>query len=164
MNAQNADPVPPEIPAVAPDEALLRRVPPHWYPDPEAPRKPQWLAFKPTTEDKDGLSLGRRCLVVSIDEFSYTPDRTKRRSVAQILLAQVRSRGLTVEPKPLPHDRAHAVVPQMNVRDYNAGGEKKRAIKEWALHLAHECTEMVLILPTTQAGYPNRLAKRQASG
>ncbi len=152
MTAPNADPVPPEITAVAPEEALLRRVPPHWYPDPDQPQKPQWLAFKPTSEDRDGLSLGRRCLVVSIEEFSFTPDRIKRRSVAQIRASQVRSLALSVEPKPLPNDPAHAIIPELNVRDYEAGGAKKRAIKEWALQLAHHHAEMVLVLPVAQAG------------
>jgi hypothetical protein len=151
MSAQNAGPVPLEIPAVAPNEALLRRVPPHWYPDPDVPQKPQWLAFKPTADDKDGLSLGRRCLIASVEDFSYTLDRAKRRSVAQVFVLHVHGMRLTVEPAPLMHDRSHAVIPEMNIRDYTAGGAQKRAIKEWALRLAHECAEMVLVLPTAQA-------------
>lgn len=151
MSAQNADLIPPEFSAVAPEEALLRRVPPHWYPDPEVPQQPQWLAFKPTSEDRDGLSLGRRGLVASIEDFSYTRDRTKRRSVAQVRASQVLSFGLTVEPKPLPGDRAHAIIPEMNVGDYAAGETKKREIKEWALKLAQAC-EMVLVLGATPAG------------
>jgi len=152
MTAQNTDPVPPEFSAVAPEESLLRRVPPHWYPDPEMPQKPQWLAFKPTPADVDGLSVGRRRLVVSIEDYSFTPDHTKRRSVVQVRASHVYALRMTVKPKPLPKDAAHAIIPEMNVGDYKADGAKKRAIKEWALRLAHQHAEMVYVFPTTQAG------------
>ena len=124
----------------------MRRVPPAYYPDPEQPRKPQWLAFKPTKDDTDGLSVGRRRLITSLEDFSYTPDGSRRRNVAQFTVAHVHQLGLTVEPRPLPDDRSHALIPELNVRDYQAGGSAKRAIKAWALQLAHRHAEMLWVL------------------
>lgn len=142
----------PDSSIIGSEEELLRRVPPHWYPDPNHLNRPQWQAFKPTTADQDGLSVGRRRLVVSVEDFSYTPARDRRRSVAQIVVSQVRSLRLAVESKPLPGDGAHAVIPEMNFRDYDADRAKKTRIKEWALRLAYEFAEMVLILESDGPG------------
>jgi len=145
-------PAQPDVPSIDPKEELLRRVPPTFYPDPEQPRKPQWHAFRPNQHDTDGVSVGRRQLVASLEAFSYTPDGSKRRNVAQFRAAHVQELGLTVEPRPLPDDRSHAVIPEMNIRDYESGGERKLAIKEWALKLAHEHAQMVLVLDEPDSG------------
>lgn len=141
---------PADVPPIEPQEELLRRVPPSYYPDPERAGTPKWIAFQPTRDDADGLSLNRRRFVTSLEDFSYNPPRTKRRSIAQIRAARILELGLHVEPRPENSDPGHAVVPEMNRTDYDAGGQKKAAIKEWALNLARAC-KMVLVLDQTQA-------------
>lgn len=140
------------MPPISPEERLLRRVPPTFYPDPEQPRKPQWLAFRPTKHDSDGISVGRRSLIVSLEDFSYMPDRSNQRHVAQVVAGDVQSLGLTVEPRPLPGDRSHAVVPELNFNDYNESKEKKRLFKSWAARLADEHAEMVFLLDSPRSG------------
>jgi hypothetical protein len=141
-----------EVPPIDPEELLLRRISRMFYPDPDHPKSPQWIAFRPTDKDLDGLSVGRRRLVVSIEQFSYAPDHTKQHCVAQVGASQVFSLGLSVVPKPIQGDRSHAIIPEMNVRDYKADKAKKLKIQEWASRLANDYSQMVLVLPVTQAG------------
>ena len=142
---------PADVPPIEPQEELLRRVPPIYYPDPERAGTPKWIAFQPTRDDGDGLSLNRRRFVTSLEDFSYNMPRTKRRSIAQIRAAHILELGLHIEPRPENDDPGHTVVPEMNISDYSAGGQKKAMIKEWALNLAQAC-EMVLVLDATPAG------------
>ena len=139
------------VPPIEPQEELLRRVPPRYYPDPERAGTPKWITFQPTRNDTDGLSVNRRRFVPSLDDFSYNVARTKRWNIAQLRAAQIAALGLHAEPRPEENDPGHAIIPELNIADYHAGGTRKTKIKEWALELARAC-EMVLVLDAPQSG------------
>jgi hypothetical protein len=141
---------PPEVRPVGEDEALLRRVSATHYPDPDRPKKPQWQAFRPNKDDIDGLSVGRLKLVKSLLAFSYRPGTEDQRNVAQFGAADVSGLDMTVEPNPIEGDQAHALIPELNARDYSRGGNTKTRIKELALQLAIRA-EMVLLLDDPSA-------------
>lgn len=56
------------------------------------------------------------------------------RSLAEVKVRDVIIEGMTVKPDPLPGQPGHALIPELNRRDYD--GENRDKIKEWALKLA----------------------------
>lgn len=132
---------PPSTELVEPSEDVLRRIPQHFYPDPNAPRQPQWVAFKPSKRDVDGLSVGRLKLVRSLADYARTT--RGERSLAQVAVADLRSIELSVTTDPLPNDPAHALIPELNAQNY---ATSKRRIKELAMQIAREFTKMVFLV------------------
>jgi hypothetical protein len=131
---------PSDVPPIEASEWLLRRIAAVYYPDPDRPNKPQWLAFKPTSKDTDGLSLGRHRFIVDLRAYCSAAGKTHQR-LARLQASQVESIRLSL--RVTLGDPTHAIIPQLNIRDYESSPTQKKAIKEWARWLAHDLAEMV---------------------
>lgn len=68
-----------------------------------------------------------------------------QKSLAEVKVSDVIKEGMTVKPDPLPDLPGHALIPELNRRDYELEGKNK--IKEWALKLANEYAVMVYNAP-----------------
>lgn len=126
------------------EESLLRRVLPSWHSEVKKTRRgppPSWMDFKPTKNDTDGLSVTRRKFVVDL----AIEAGGGQKSLAEVKVSDVIKEGMTVKPDPLPDLPGHALIPELNRRDYELEGKNK--IKEWALKLANEYAVMVYNAP-----------------
>jgi hypothetical protein len=116
----DADTVP-DVPDISPDEALYRRCLPGWY-SPKA-KRPSISDFMPrswVSEDRpgdvDGLSVTRPRLT-PVEDAATCPRTGKNFHVAEITVELVTALDLSVEPRPLPHDRGHSIIPELNSLD-----------------------------------------------
>ena len=109
--------------------------------------------------DADGLSVNRAHLT-TVAAVSRHPTTSEEQNVARLLVKQIRKAGLTVVADPihnhpkLPDDPSHALIPEINNRDYAKGSPKRGWIKERARLLALELCEMVHIHPASSADEP----------
>lgn len=128
------------------EEGLLRRVLPSWHSEVKKLKRgppPSWMDFKPNQNDIDGLSVTRRKFVV---DLAIEAGSGHRRSLAEVKVCDVIKEGMTVKPDPLPGIPGHALIPELNRRDYD-DQEKKVKIQEWALKLASEYAVIVYNAP-----------------
>jgi len=151
-----------DVPPVSDGEATLRRVPPNCYP----PKQPLYVNFLPRKAnppndpgDADGLSVNREHLT-TVAAVSRHPTKPEEQNVARLLVKQIREADLTVVADPvrnhptLPDDPSHALIPEINNRDYAKGNPKRGWIKEKARLLALDLCEMVHICPASSADEP----------
>jgi hypothetical protein len=138
--------MPSETDPVSDDEFVYRRVLKNWYdeyaPNPED--RVNRLAFRPTPEDVDGLSIYRAQF---LDPEQLDRDGSGmhgRYYVACIPVRSLRALGLSVHPspnKPLP---GHCLVPEVNA---GLRGEAKRRSKEVQLELARLAGKNIVYEP-----------------
>ncbi len=88
--------------------------------------------------DVDGISVNRASLTDAI-AASRRPDTGECVPMAQFAASEVYDIGLTVRPDPLPNDRSHATIPELNSRDRRDGEEEKK-MEEWAMALRNSST------------------------
>lgn len=108
-------------PDISPDETVYRRCVTGWFK--EKTRQPSIMDFMPRPwksderpGDSDGLSVARSILT-SPAAVSMCPISGKPYHVAELEVRFIQGLDLTVEKKPLPHDRAHAIIAQLNSLD-----------------------------------------------
>jgi hypothetical protein len=95
---------------VADDELLYRRIPAsQGYYDPAIDPMPSPLAFKPTRNDLEGLSI-YRAKYKSVEEAARGQPG-KSYYVAVLRAADLRAVGIDVVPSPLKDDPEHAEIP-----------------------------------------------------
>ena len=94
---------------ISDDEILYRRIPvgSEWF-DPEVDPRPSPKAFRPRPDDTTGLSLYRR-KYKSPQQVAANP-RGARYYVAELHAGDMRAKGITVIPGPLPGDPGHAAI------------------------------------------------------
>ena len=61
--------------------------------------------------------------------------------MAQFAVSDVHRIGLSVQPIPLPDDKSHAVIPELNSRD-RLDAEKEKQMEEWAIVLRN-CARLI---------------------
>ena len=106
------------VPDISSDETIYRRCVTGWFK--EKTRRPSIMDFMPRPwksddhpGDFDGLSVARSRLTEP-DAVSTCPIFGTLYHVAELEVRFIQGLDLTVEKKPLPHDRAHAVIPELN--------------------------------------------------
>jgi len=83
--------------------------------------------------DATGLSVNRAALT-TIDRAATMTHSGEKAHVAELAVREVKSLGLSVAPDPLPDDRSHALIPELNSLDARVPDQLKR-IEEWAIAL-----------------------------
>ena len=130
------------------EERILRRVLPYWHSEvektPERGPPPRWTDFKPNKNDIDGISVTRRKFVV---DLAIEAGSGQRRSLAEVKVRDVIKEGMTVKPDPLLNLPGHALIPELNRRDYDGEKKDKIKIQEWALKLARDYAIIVYSAP-----------------
>ena len=66
--------------------------------------------------DVDGLSVTRP-LLTTLEQAATCPVTGRKYHVAQIMVEFVGSLDLSVESRPVAHDRGHSIIPELNSRD-----------------------------------------------
>lgn len=124
---------------VGDDERLYRRILPGWYQPGKTKKIPQ-KAFMPRVwkseerrGDFDGISIDRAALT-TIDAASTMPNSGKKAHLCEFGAKDVRRLNLTVQPKPLPSNPAHSVIPELNSLDHRDAA-KERIMEEQAIAL-----------------------------
>lgn len=136
---------------IATDEILLRRIPFAVWDDGKCDVSPQ--AFRPSSSDKDGISLFRdACLASPFDFLNEIVSLDKRNAcgvagVEVIEVHRVESLRLHVTAKPIESTPGHVVIPELNCNDYDRKGPKKDAIKNAMATLASVASKNVLRKP-----------------
>ena len=120
---------------IADEEFLYRRVPAStgWY-SPESGLKPE--AFAPhKTNDTTGLSLSRAKYKSAEDAARGQPGKSYY--VVSLRAADLRTRGIAVDPKPLPGDPGHAELPGLNSdnRKQDSTLERQRILVSLAVQI-----------------------------
>ncbi|HZZ41782.1 MAG TPA: hypothetical protein VFE58_02495 [Tepidisphaeraceae bacterium] len=128
------------------DELIYRRIPvsQNWYnPNLSPPLSPK--AFNPTERDVTGLSISRASLKTIEEAAKGQPGKSYY--VAILRVADLRSAGIRVEPKPLdrgvlgpdhPGDESHAELPDLTYQN-----RKEPRVEELKLALAQRlCIEV----------------------
>jgi hypothetical protein len=117
------------------DEFILRLTHPRFFdsnlPIPIAPE-----AFRPSSSDQDGLSVVREaCISTCADALMLIEDVEKRRgySIARLRMVDVLALNLSVRPDRHPKATGHALIPQLNLVDYQMN---KRLLKPIRVRLA----------------------------
>jgi len=143
---------------ISDSETVYRRVPPSEVFLPGEPPQPPWNAFKPREPnprklgdrgDVDGLSVDlaslRTAKATSEGTNPSRPYNVVELTVEQIRLAvdSAGTAGMDVVAQPVAGNDAHALIPQLNSIDYNAGGPTKKRITEWAAALAGRCRTII---------------------
>jgi len=124
-------------------ESVLRRVLPAWHREVAGKaRPPRWQDFKPTAQDHDGLSVTRRRFVKDLASIAQTEHTQQPRSLAECEVRAILARELSVVASPLPSNRGHALIPELNRHDYENNQDRKKQIKEHAVALAN-CARIV---------------------
>lgn len=135
------------VPPVSESEQLYRRLlPAAWYRDGATTIIPQkyfmprpWQSSE-RPGDADGISVNRALLKGEV-EASRRPDTGERVPMAQFAVSDVHRIGLSVQPMPLPDDKSHAVIPELNSRD-RLDAEKEKKMEEWAIALRN-CARLI---------------------
>ncbi len=116
-----ADTVTDNVPDISPDESLYRRCVPGWFRHRD--NMPSINDFMPRpwiseeqSGDKDGLSVTRPILT-TLQQAATCPITGSKFHVAQIKVGLVESLDLSVESKPVEHDRGHSIIPELNSLD-----------------------------------------------
>ncbi len=113
-------------------------------------------AFRPTPDDTDGLS-------VYLDERLGGPPPTAVAAagrgggdsyiVVRLLVGDLRSMGLDVIVKDVPDGLpGHAVIPKLNVTDYQAGKQSKRSQKLFQMKLSELAKDAIVSPPNFSDG------------
>jgi hypothetical protein len=87
--------------------------------------------------DPDGLSVDRAILVTSLESAATRTDNQKKLHLAEFAVADLHELGLTVTPRPLPSNAAHAVIPELNSLD-RRDPIKEKQMDEWAIALRNK--------------------------
>lgn len=125
----------PDMPSVEPvsdAEFVYRRIPLHFYRARDG-HTPQIVAFIPSPNDATGLSVDRAALRTV--EQAAKGTEGKQYHVARISVGELRRLGeregfdLTVVPDPLPDNRAHARIPEINRIRYDQDKRSKERMK-----------------------------------
>lgn len=110
-----------DVPEISPDEALYRRCVPGWFR--QRDNRPSVNDFMPRAwvseerpGDIDGLSVTRR-LLTTLEQAATCPITGRKFHVAQIMVEFVESLDLSVESRPVAHDRGHSIIPELNSLD-----------------------------------------------
>lgn len=104
--------------------------------------------------DIDGLSVNRESFT-TIASVAQHPTKPEEQNVARLHVGQLREAKLSVVSDPvrdhpiLPDDPSHALIPEINSRDYAKGSPKRGWIKEKARLLAFQLCEMVHTCPAS---------------
>jgi hypothetical protein len=87
-------------------------------------------AFRPTKKDSSGLSVFRAGLAKPSDTLAnLDQEKAKKYYVAQLPVSELRKLGLTVVPNPIPcGPPGHAIIPQINWHNYQAGKDHWKPI------------------------------------
>jgi hypothetical protein len=134
LDAADTGPIP-DVEPIADHEQLYRRIPLGWY-QPGKTKIIPHRAFRPRPDDHDGISVNRAKLV-TIDAAAIMPHSGKKAHLCRVNVEDVHQLGMTVIPKPLSGNLAHAVIPEMNSRDLN-DPPKQHRIEEWAIALRNK--------------------------
>src|SRR5262245_53821932 len=126
---------------VRPDEPLLRRIPPVRY-RAGLPVPIDRLAFRPTQDDTDGISM-YRAEVVTAAQVANSGRQAGRYYVAQLFAHQLFALGLTAVPTPgdLP---GHVSIPELR---YPILDEQKERAHELQRELAVLASACLVFLP-----------------
>jgi len=117
---------------VADHELLYRRIPAaSGFYDPQVDPNPSSLAFRPTKNDKSGLSLWR-AEYKSIEE-SGRGREGKRYFVAVLRAGDLRRLGMEVLPAPLENDPGHCEIVELTYDN-----RKAMPFREWQVLLAEQ--------------------------
>jgi hypothetical protein len=133
--------------AIPETETVYRRIPFTWYPDANRPNSPQMQAFLPRDgSDDDGLSVHRG----TANSAARGADETKNYHVAQLLVRAIREPRLATAADEslsvIPDGPAHALIPELNRRDYDRVPGRKARVKEWADALASRVATMAIVV------------------
>ncbi len=116
-----ADTVTDDVPEISLDEPLYRRCVPGWFR--KRDNKPSVRDFMPRPwkseerpGDVDGLSVTRP-LLTTLVQAATCPITGRKYHVARIMVEFVLSLDLSVESRPVPHDRGHSIIPELNSLD-----------------------------------------------
>lgn len=127
---------------VSDSERVLRRLLPEWY-NPKLIGALSPVAFRPASNDRDGLSVFRSFFATPLEVAST--HREKTCFVAELLARDFRQMSLSVVPNPLDQGpRGHALVPELNIADYE---HNRRAMKELTKRLADIAARTVVYRP-----------------
>lgn len=128
-------------PPITEDERLYRRIlPGGWYknglikPIPQRYFMPREWRSPDRPGDPDGLSVDRALLVQSLEHAATRPDNNKKAHLAEFGVTDVYLLALSVIPKPLQDNVAHAVIPELNSID-RRDPVKAMQMEEWAIAL-----------------------------
>lgn len=130
------------------DRLILRRVHKNHY-KPGLPIQVLPVAFRPNKNDADGISV-----FLSEADGGVSPQTlvdNARNPDGYIVVAFRESElghlGLTVFLHAAPDSpRGHAVIPEINWREYAQGGDKKQRIKELTIKLAELASQRVVYM------------------
>lgn len=104
-------------------ERVFRAVLEKWW-DPISPT-PGADAFRPTRRDTTGLSVLRSSLT-TVEVARIGPNPANRYHLAELLVADIESLGLTVVAEPKPEDPSHAVIPELSLNLYESRDKVQR--------------------------------------
>ena len=124
------------------EQYVLRLIPKAWYKT-DRPIPFEWLAFKPTDEDNDGVSVYRAELITPA-RLAATGRKPGTYYVVRLSVRTLHSLNLTIVPTagPLP---GHAVIPELSKPAYDAN---KQLLKELMLELAKLADQKIVHTPT----------------
>ncbi|MCG3128323.1 MAG: hypothetical protein CHACPFDD_03206 [Phycisphaerae bacterium] len=123
------------------DEIVFRRVSEKsgWY-DAKSSRPVAWTAFKPNSNDHDGVSVWRAKYQSAADVAAIGARPGTRYFVLAIRVSQLRSAGAQIVPTPVSGAAGHASISSLRVDAYH---ESKDAVRALAERIANEIIEPV---------------------
>lgn len=121
---------------------VLRLIPKAWY-KANLPIPFEWLAFKPTDKDVDGVSVYQAELITPA-QLAASGRKPGTYYVVRLSVRALRSLKLMIVPTdgPLP---GHAVIPELRWSAYEAN---KQSAKELMLELAKLASQNIVHTPT----------------
>jgi len=95
-------------------------------------------AFRPTDDDKSGLSVFRQRFVQPVDTLlSVKEEKRKDHYVARLAVADLRKLGLSVVPDPDPlGPHGHSLIPELTTQAYHADKRRWKDLQEELAKLA----------------------------
>lgn len=127
------------------NEFILRRIHKN-HVDPGPPPTIMFLGFRPTIEDKDGLSVYREGRINAADVAAAGRKRGEY-YIARLSVAAIEALGLTViSDEPPGAVTGHALIPELSLE--NCQREKTRW-REVQLRLAELASRNIVILPSS---------------
>jgi hypothetical protein len=128
---------------VRPDEFVLRHIHKN-HCSADVPRIVHLAAFRPSREDATGLSVFREAYL-SAAQVAALGRKTGEYVVVRLSVEALARLGLTVVPDDEPNSPpGHAVIPQLNVAEYE---RDKQRLKDILLELARQATQAIVLEP-----------------
>jgi hypothetical protein len=129
---------------LAADEHVYRRVHPHFF-DASQPIPVKALAFRPSEDDRTGLSVWRALCAGPKETLPPDPDKAKAYYVVRLAIQDLARLGLTVQPEPLPGGPpGHCVIPELSRPAYEA---QKEQVKSILVDLAKLASRDIVLRP-----------------